>query len=245
MPTKYKSEDYLQECMESIEKDLSVEAFQKACCSICLNNECKRSGWGDSNWLQRMKRQENNLYNPTFYDPGQYEELANQDFITIDDDQAKVYGGWVNVKEDGTIVHHGEEETKEREADKIDESVQSLQQDDAGGREEKNGEEETKESEPPKNEVPEEKPVEEEPKKQPLDTKPVQPKHFTKKNTNAPEDGIMLGGDSPKDARREESELIKQSRKWEVSEPDKRGGDGSGGGNLTVRIDNGDVIDND
>lgn len=274
MTNKYKSEDYLQECLDSIEEDLSIEAFQKACCSICLNNECKRSGWGDSNWLQRMKRQENSLYNPTFYDPGEYEELASQDFITIDNDQSKVYGGWVNVKEDGTIIHHAEEETKEHEADKVDQSVQSLRGGENPDEEGREGEdhvatEDTKTAADVESDTETEEPVPEtgssepdpadrgevrpEPKQKQkteevLDTKPVRPKHF-RKNTESPKEGIMLGGKDAEDARRQqrpESELLKKSRKWEVSEADKNGGDSKdGGGHLTVRIDNGEVVDKD
>lgn len=131
--------DFLKTCMESVNVDSTVDEFKQAFCSVCVNPECTRSQWSESKWLQRMIRQEQALQNPTIIDPNsdpRFSQHASQDFISVDDKQAQLYGGWVDVKEDGKIVHHAEPPTESKSSSKLDESVSSLsgkKKDDGGG----------------------------------------------------------------------------------------------------------------
>lgn len=121
--------DFLTTCMNSMEVKGTVQEFRQAFCSVCVNPECTQSQWADSQWIRRMLEQEKVLNNPQFVDPSRNKELekkASQDFISISNETASFYGGWVDVKEDGKVVHHAEPETENKSSDKIDQNVNSL-----------------------------------------------------------------------------------------------------------------------
>ena len=250
--SNHQQQDFLSECMNSINIQATPEQFEASHCIICQNNLCKRSQWGDSLWIRRMNRQEHTLNNPVFLDPEdkpEYMELASQEFISIEGKQAKLYGGWVDVDAKGKVVHHAEPETQEQPSDKLDESVRSLKKPkgDTEPESQQDSGEDIINTATPEPEVLKEG-VEEDVKPMETSKAPTPQKaqrKSSKTNTDAPKEGIMLGGRGSQKAstsKDRDSELIRQSQKWDAPSTDKEGGKG---GKLTVRIDNGDVIDRD
>ena len=235
--------DYIQECMESMPQQGSLDDFKRAFCDVCINPDCKRSRFKDSKWVTRMIMQEDALFNPRFADPDdpRYSHLRAVNFEPVDEQTLKYYGGWVDVREDGTVVHQGETPVDEKDSSKIDQAVASL----------KGGLTKTIE-EPAPTPVPEpaveaepeptvvEAPAPEpqpEPQPQPVQ-RPQRPR-----NTEVPQGGIILGPSKPDLIQRPSRLLQPQSDPWAVdgSGSSKRGKSGK----LTVRVSDGKVVKED
>lgn len=224
--------DFIQDCMDSMPQQGSLDDFKKAFCDVCINADCHRSRFTDSKWVTRMLMQEQALFNPSFadVDDPRYDHLRGANFETIDAPTLKYYGGWVDIKEDGTVVHHGEAEPEETDASKFDQAVSSLR----GGRE-------PVKEEPEEVHAPEPEPVVEVEQPDPVvERAPARPKRQVPpqqpRNTEMPQSGIILG---PQKVIARPSHLLKPaSDPWAVdSGGTKRGKNGK----LTVRVSDGKV----
>lgn len=240
-----KKKDYLQECMESSNFQGTAEEFKDLYCRVCQNQECVHSGWGDSRWLSRMVRQEEALHNPIIIDPSSdplYFQISQQDFITIDQKQARIFGGWADIDAAGRVIHWAEPETSTAPGQGLQESREALkglnngenpqgdedsdppggltQGDDGGAasskdlRENSSGEFQTMMSSPPKNfqHVPDQSGTTIDPGQ---GVKPKSPSSF------------LLGRPDP----------------WAIQESGQ--GTGGGTGKLTVRVSDGKVVKKD
>lgn len=132
--------DLLEQCMDSSPIQASIEDFQTAYCSLCVNPECVRSQWSISKWALRMERQENALNEPKILTPQGNEHfmrLANQGFVSLEtlEHEAKVYSGWdvPEPSEKKKVIHHAEPETESKSADKVSKTLSVLKQEGSGG----------------------------------------------------------------------------------------------------------------
>lgn len=254
----YGQKDFLQECLNSVNVESTVNEFKQAFCSVCANSQCTRSRWADSKWMRRMMDQKESLHNPIFLDPDTdelFKQISDQNFITISQETSKLYGGWVDIKEDGSVVHHADPPTQTKSSDKMDETVSSLKKGSSqdpseapDSDEEKDGDERPLRFQPPEESLEKDLPVKEtesleEPLETPEDLKEAEvPKKPTKtrtshKNTPEPSGGIILG---PKDNKKKPSVLLNKEDKWKAPSDD----DGKRG-KLKVRIGDGTVVKKD
>lgn len=245
--------DFITECMADTQvKDATPEQFMSAFCSRCLNAECKRSSLRGLKWQQRMDRQIEALFSPTFADPSDpnYLSIASQDFTTFEK-QKVVIDSWDHFEEANTperfqkeekkrgtpVIHKAELPAQQHGGNRLEDSVSQL----AASRGIEVSTKPTQESEPvlvePPEPVPEPVP---EPQHVP-EPEPVLeevPKRMHKApqqgiyNTKVPKGGILLeGGPRPQT----EKKIALQPDPWAI--PDK------GKKTLVVRADTGEVVE--
>lgn len=214
--------DYLDECMSSIDVDSSIKEFKEAFCSRCYRADCTHSQWGKPGWMERMARQIEAITDPEHIDPNRpdVQPIAQQDF---EDTRNLEQDAWSmptpdQQDEDGKKVHKATPPTNQRSADRVTESAEALgggsQKDDApehftsaeSAEEEKESEDRSEES---------------------------------KNNTEVPDDGIMVSpdGDTSDETPPEEPETQPKEDDW--THPDHSSDDGG----LTVNIDDGTKVD--
>jgi hypothetical protein len=232
--------DYIQECMESMPQQGSLDDFKRAFCDVCINPECKRSRFKDSKWVTRMIMQEEALFNPRFAnenDP-RYDHLRAVNFEPVDEQTLKYYGGWVDLREDGTVVHQGETPVEEKDSSKIDQAVASLK----GGLTKTTEEPDSPPAPEPAEEAEPEPTKVEAPAPPEPTPKPVQ-RSQRPKNTEVPQGGIILGPAKPDIIQRPSRLLQPPSDPWAVdgAGSSKRGKNGK----LTVRVSDGKVVKED
>lgn len=243
-----KSQDFISECMESMPKQGSLEDFTQGFCSVCINPDCKRSRWADSRWMTRMILQEQALRQPVFADPDdpKYVHLQNTHFEEVDQETLQYYGGWVDVREDGSVVNHAPGDIHEKGSSKVDEALKSLRSGKSPEevlRQSLFEEEEEYEipSEPePEIEEPDEVEPEPEPARRPQEPAPqVKPTVKKSLNTEVPKSGILLGTQAPV----KQSSILTSTDPWAVPSggTSKRGKNGK----LTVRVSDGKVVKGD
>lgn len=245
--------DYLKECMESIDIESSVEEFKEFYCDRCMNEECKHNEWDEqsSEWLRRMKRQEKALNEPEFGDPDHFEEAHAQGFISYTDDDEE--GGesfamdseWQSWSDEGAEIHKEEPPTQEKPAEKIEENVKSLSDDEEeeGEREEEqeNEEKQVQESE-----------LEPEPQTQPDQEKEQTVRESETETEEVEENQEQEGRDQkypdqsgkvldPDQVDSETSEREKRETKSQPSSDDWSVDEGGSG--LTVNISDGEEMD--
>lgn len=239
-------EDFISECLNSMEQKGSLEDFEIAFCSVCINPDCHRSKWSDSKWMTRMLMQEEALSHPTFMSQDDPRFIAlNQEmrFEEIDPTLHNYYGGWVEIQDDGKVVNKVPAPTESTESDKVTHALKQLRKakdlppkeeeviPDTPAPEAPEPSPEPSKEVPPvqvKEEVPE--PVEE--KREPI-RKPLRPSPLKNRNTQAPSQGIMLGQSQVKKAV-----PVSQNDPWAVPEDSKRGSDGK----LVVRAGDGKIL---
>lgn len=226
--------DFLSECMDSLPKSLALDEFQAAYCSVCINPDCHRSRWADSRWLTRMAMQEQALNNPIFGDPNdpRFADIITTHFEPVDEDTLDYYGGWVEVREDGSVVRYAEPPTEETSADKLDTALESLK----------------KGADPdPVGDVPEDKDDEDpdpednsEEGSETEDSSP-KPKPLKTRNTPAPKGGIILKPNLK--IEKPQSALLHKPRDpWAVPKSSSKRGKN---GKLVVRASDGKVLKGD
>lgn len=242
-------DDFIKDCMESMPQQGSLEDFKRAFCDVCINPECKRSRFTDSKWVTRMIMQEEALARPRFADPNDpaYDYLRSAYFEPVDEQTIKYYGGWVDVREDGTVVHHGETPHEEKDASKFEAAVASLKGGVEAPVEAPEPEPQPEPTPPPARRVvevpdppmPEPTPEPEavvQPKPQPPSQKPQAPRP---RNTEVPKSGILLG---PQQIIQRPSHLLQPPEDpWAVDSGSKR----DKNGRLTVRVSDGKVVKKD
>lgn len=223
-------QDFLAECLETSRFQGPLDVFKEAFCRVCQNSSCTHSQWGESQWLQRMRRQEEALFNPIIVDPHEdplYAEIAKQEFIAIDDHDVKLYGGWVDVGDHGKIVHMAEPPVAEKPSESVEDAAQALRQ--------------AKAKEGPRTGTTEER--QEEPSGEAPEFRDVHPpQRFQPGPPN--KDGVMVGqppGPGRGQSDLNSSVLLNQPDPWAISPPSNKT-EGTGTGKLTVRIGDGKVI---
>lgn len=250
-------DDYIDECMDDTGVQATFEQFMEAFCKRCLNSNCKRSRLNDMKWKQRMARQAEAAFNPTFGDPSdpQLESHANQSFETFEDQQVRV-SEWESFESADTPsrmeerhVHRADAPTQKHDGRKIKDAVNQL----AGinGKETKPAPEpETQKDQEPVSEpaspnnqkqpvVQEKEEVAQAPAQAPEERpkKKVAKKGRTQYNTEAPSDGMVL---KPREEIMKPSQSSDSTKNdpWAVKEDtsDKR---------LIVRASDGKVLDED
>lgn len=237
--------DFLTTCMNSMNVDGTVQDFQQAFCSVCVNPECTRSRWADSQWIKRMLEQEKVLNNPTIIDPSgnsEFQKIASQDFISISDEDISFYGGWVDVKENGKVVHHSEPETENKSSNKVEQSLSSLKKDTEPTPEESDSDPE--ETEIHEEIIEEEIPSQFQQPQEPKDPKPQKKKTRRKKNhknTPKPQGGVTLdpSNQSPfqqRNSTANKPSLVTKEDPWAAPKPERKG-------KLKVRINDGKVVE--
>lgn len=259
MPKPKGQRDFLTTCMNSMNVEGTVQEFQQAFCAMCVNPECTRSKWADSQWIKRMLEQEKVLNNPTILDPSgnsEFQKIASQDFISITDEDVSFYGGWVDVKENGKVVHHAEPETENKSSEKVEQSLTSLKN---------KGVDPSSRTDPSEDHIPaaganDDKDKDDEYVEEDLDEdedepsqfqapSPTEPKKKPRRkgkkpgNTPTPQQGVILesSNQSPFNQRNSQptkSSLLTQDDPWEVPDPTKK----KKGGKLKVRIKDGKVV---
>jgi|AntDeeMinimDraft_6_1070357.scaffolds.fasta_scaffold14031_1 hypothetical protein len=251
--------DNIAECMDDTGVEASFDEFEQAFCKRCLNPGCKRSRMNNLKWQQRMQRQAEAIYSPTFADPDDpsLRDHANQDFESFERSQARTTQ-WDSFGPDTQepekfqeepepeqkaperVVHKADPPKKKHDGTKHRDAVSKL----AGlnGKEvpadtNKNVSEPVTEQE----DVVESVPQRQEP---PTEAQERPPKRETKKpldvskrssyNTDVPDDGMVL---------KPRQEILKPSQKsqkpandpWAVNDGKKQ--------KLVVRADSGEIVD--
>jgi hypothetical protein len=234
-----RDQDFLQECMSSMPQKADVETFELAFCNVCLNGECYRSAWTESKWLTRMLMQEKSLNDPVFALPDNplFIHLnKTQNFEDISPDTLNYYGGWVEVKQDGSVLHNVPAKPEITSATKVDKALESLQ----SGKPPQKTEhtppiEDLKKPEPEgleEDTIPD--PVEE---IQDVFVPDIKPERPVLTNVAGPKKGILLRAPDPSKA----PTLAKDLDPWASPEPSgvsKRNSQGK----LVVRVSDGKVI---
>lgn len=242
--------DFISECMADTQvQDADPEQFMAAFCSRCLNSECKRSSLQGLKWQQRMDRQLEALFSPTFADPSDpnYQPIASQDFTTFEK-QKVVMDSWDHFEGEGTkkpgkfqkedkkrgspVIHKAELPPQQHEGRRIEDSVNQL----AASRgveiphtEPMPEEEEVTHLEPAPEPPPEPtpRPVLEEPTRKELAT-PKQGRY----NTTVPSGGIMLEGGPTRPSPQKKP--VPERDAWSIPDNGKK--------TLVVRADTGEVV---
>jgi len=192
--------------------------------------------------MTRMIMQEQTLYNPVFGDPEdpKFGDITSKHFETVDVETLEYYGGWVDMKEDGTVVRHGDVKPDETDSSKLDDALQSLRGGTSAPPKPDAASYETVEAPETVEEVEDEPEAAPEPPSPPVRqeeaSKPVKRRERAQ-NTEVPRGGIILGPSQPKPRP---SALITKKDPWAIN-PDtapKRGKNGK----LTVRVSDGKVL---
>lgn len=234
--------DFIKECLESMPQKGSIDDFERAFCDVCINPDCQRSRFTDSKWLTRMILQEEALYHPVFADPNdpRYDSLRQTRFEPVDEQTVKYYGGWLDVREDGTVVRHGETPHDEKDAGNVEAALNSLRRgtpQDPESVEDNEDSEETV-SEP---EVTRDTQSHEPAERAPVDNRKTRSTSRTRpRNTEVPKGGIILG---PSKGTIPPTRPPKVNDPWAVDSKGISGGRREG--RLTVRVTDGKVVQGD
>lgn len=245
--------DLLQSCMESLPHDTTVPEFEAAFCAVCVSDQCDRSRWKDSRWITRMLMQEEALHNPMFAraDDPRYAGLRNTNFQAVDAQTIKHYGGWVDVRADGSVVQHAEAPQTEVSSDKLEAALNSLKKGGASSAPKALPPQETLEEDttPMEPELPLETSLEEDTLEEVHDPVPAlekppvikesRPVVSRQRNTPRPS-GIILGTSSK---ILQPSALLHQKDPWSTQPEQKTKRDKKG--RLTVRAGDGKIMSED
>ena len=126
---RFGTQDNAKDCLNDLPDQVRPEQLKAGWCDVCMNKECVRSRWGDSQWLARMLAQKEALLNPKFGDPDdpQFSHLKTLNFEQIDERTLKHYGGWVEVRQDGSVINHAPAPKDEESSEKVENALKSLQ----------------------------------------------------------------------------------------------------------------------